>query len=81
MNITVKWFAGLRDITGVETCALTLPQSARVSDARQALLAQYPQIQPWLPYARPAVNLVYQPWETPLADGDELALILPVSGG
>ena len=81
MTITIKLFAWLRDRAGREACRLTLPAGARAADARASLAAQYPALEPWLGCVRPAVNAAYQDWEVALQDGDELALIPPVSGG
>ncbi len=76
MEVTVKLFAGLRELAGVGERRLELPAGALVADV-------------WTPLALGAepvgllyaVNREYAPSEHPLADGDEVALIPPVSGG
>jgi MoaE-MoaD fusion protein len=74
--VTVKLFAGVREQAGTATRELELPADARVADVWSALgLGEEP---PGLLYA---VNRGYAPPERELADGDEVAVIPPVSGG
>jgi MoaE-MoaD fusion protein len=72
----VKLFAALREQAGAAEREIDLPPDARVSDVWAALgLGAEPD---GLLYA---VNREYAPRERALADGDEVALIPPVSGG
>src|SRR5689334_12504592 len=76
MEVTVRLFAALRERAGWNRRQLELPDGARVGDVWDALgLDDEP---PGVAYAR---NREYAPREEPLADGDEVALIPPVSGG
>jgi molybdopterin converting factor subunit 1 len=76
VNVTVRLFAGLRERAGVRARELELPDGASVSDVWPALdLGEEP---PGLLFA---VNHRYAAGEHALADGDEVALIPPVSGG
>ena len=81
MTVTVKLFAWLSDCAGVSVCRVTLPELTCASDATRALAVRYPALGTKLAQVRPAVNLSYASWDTVLHDGDELALIPPVSGG
>ena len=81
MDVRVRFFARLRDAAGTDECWLALEPGARGAAAKSALAARYPRLDGLLEYVRLAVNQEYQPWEAPLHDGDELGLILPVSGG
>jgi molybdopterin converting factor subunit 1 len=81
MDVRVRLFATLRDTTGTEECWLALESGARGVDAKTTLVARHPRLAGLIEYARLAINQEYQAWETPLHDGDELALIPPVSGG
>lgn len=76
MNVSVRLFAGLRDRAGATTLALDLPDGARVGDA----LAQVRWLTEDIPVVM-AVNLEYADASATLAEGDELALIPPISGG
>jgi molybdopterin converting factor subunit 1 len=76
MRVTVRLFAGLRERGGVAERELELPDDAQVADAWAELdLGEEPA---GLLYA---VNRRYVDREHVLGEGDELALIPPVSGG
>lgn len=76
MQITVRLFAGLRERAGVGRRQLELPEGATVADVWAAAdLGSEPA---GLLYA---VNRVYADPGQALFDGDEVALIPPVSGG
>jgi len=83
MQITVKLFAILRDQAGVSELYLELCEGATIDQARTVLVEKLPAISQWLHAGRIAyaVNRSYAKPETVLQDGDELALIPPVSGG
>jgi molybdopterin synthase catalytic subunit len=76
MRVTVRLFAGLREHAGTGRRDLELGEEARVEDVWPALgLGEEPA---GLVYA---VNRAYVGRERTLAEGDEVALIPPVSGG
>ena len=76
MKVTVRLFAGLREQGGTAERELELPPGARLADVWAPLgLGEEPE---GLLYA---VNKEYAPSERRLSDGDEVALIPPVSGG
>ena len=81
MEVCVRFFAMARDAVGAEACRLTLPAPARGHDAKAALTARYPRLRGVIDTARLALNHEYQSWDAGLGDGDEVALIPPVSGG
>ena len=76
MHVSVRLFAVLRERAGCDTIELDLPEGARVSDA----LAAVDDLAGGLSLVL-AVNREYAAPDAPLAAGDELALIPPVSGG
>jgi MoaE-MoaD fusion protein len=76
VRVVVRLFAGLREQARTGRREVELPSGALLSDVWSALgLGTEP---PGLLYA---VNRVYAERDRPLADGDEVALIPPVSGG
>ena len=76
MRVTVKLFAGLRERAGTGERELELPAGAVAADVWEPLgLGEQP---PGLLYA---VNKAYAAPTRKLAEGDEIALIPPVSGG
>ncbi|MDQ3103516.1 MAG: molybdenum cofactor biosynthesis protein MoaE [Actinomycetota bacterium] len=82
MNVRVRLFAILRERAGRDSIDLELPHAATVDDAIAALAAE-PGLGDVLSRLRVAmaVNREYAGGTTSLAEGDELALIPPVSGG
>jgi MoaE-MoaD fusion protein len=80
MRISVRTFAQLRELS-VDRCELELDEGATLDDAWEALAARHPAIDPHRPYVRGARNGAYAAWDTPLADGDTIAFLPPVSGG
>jgi MoaE-MoaD fusion protein len=81
MQVTVLYFAQLRERRGTATDTLELPPDGDVAMALATIAKRYPDIAPHLPRVQVAVNQVVVAATTPLCDGDELALIPPVSGG
>jgi molybdopterin synthase catalytic subunit/molybdopterin converting factor small subunit len=76
VRVTVRLFAGLREHAGIGRRELELPEGAVVGDVWGTLdLGDEP---PGLLYA---LNRAYAQRTEPLSDGDEIALIPPVSGG
>jgi molybdopterin synthase catalytic subunit len=76
VKITVRLFAGLRELAGTGHRELELPEGSSPADVWPALgLGDEP---PGLLYA---VNRDYADAARQLSDGDEVALIPPVSGG
>lgn len=76
VEVTVRLFAMLRERAGAGEVVLELPEGARVSDALESL----GDIGRGLPLVM-AVNREYAAADQVLDQGDELALIPPVSGG
>lgn len=81
MRITVKLFAILRDRAGISELELELPAGVNVTIASESLIAKLPVLQEHIRRVAYAVNRSYVPATTSLNDGDELAIIPPVSGG
>jgi len=81
MKVKVKLFAIVRDRTARGEVTLTLPEDATIATAAEQLAADFPAIAQHLPRCAFALNLEYTNVSEPLKDGDELAVIPPVSGG
>lgn len=82
MHVTVRLFAGLRDLAGSELVEEFADATVSVSALRDRLRDAYPALRPYLGRVAIAVNEEYTPDLTqPLHDGDTVALIPPISGG
>ncbi len=81
MTIRIRLFAVQRELAGTREVALDLPVGADVEAAWAGLVDRYPVLAPGRPSMRFARNGEYAEPTTALADGDEVAMIPPVSGG
>lgn len=81
MQVTVLYFAQLRERRGAPLDTLELPPGGDVAMALAIVAKTHPAVAPHLPRIQVAVNQVIVAATAPLSDGDELALIPPVSGG
>ena len=79
--VRVLFFGAARAATGVNEVEYTLPAHFNSSQAFEKILHSYPELQRFGRSLLFAVNQEYAPQERPLAEGDELALFPPVSGG
>lgn len=79
MIITIRFFAGLREVLNQSSLSLELAEDATVGTALQQLAALHPNLP--LTGLAYAINRQYVPLEATLKPNDELALIPPVSGG
>lgn len=81
MIVSVLFFAHYQDIAGAREQRRALPDGAAVHDLAEALACEYPQMASLMSYARVAVNADHADPDTILRDGDEVALMPPMSGG
>ena len=81
VTVTVRAFARYAEILGLEETTLELAEPATVGDAVKLLRKSVPNghLLPEQPLV--AVNLEHVLVETPLREGDELALLPPLAGG
>lgn len=79
MRIRVLFFASAREWAGSSKLELELPEGSRVQDAlgRRELSC----LAPWRSSIRLAVNERFARMDSPLHEGDALAVLPPVSGG
>ncbi|HEY5437253.1 MAG TPA: molybdenum cofactor biosynthesis protein MoaE, partial [Candidatus Limnocylindrales bacterium] len=81
LRIRVRLFAMQRETAGMKEIRLEVPLGSTVDDAWNAVVATVPALAPGRAFLRFAVNGRWADPATPLADGDEVACIPPVSGG
>ena len=81
MRIRIRLFAMQRELAGTREVAVDLPNDADVAAAWAALVSLHPGLAPGASSIRFARNGAYADGATRLADGDEVAMIPPVSGG
>jgi molybdopterin synthase catalytic subunit len=81
VRIALKFFAAARDVVGQRELVLVVPPAFRTSALLKQLVEDHPKLQPLMASIKVAVNREYVDGDHVLADGDEVALIPPVSGG
>lgn len=81
MRVRVRLFAIQRELAGTRELTLELPAGATIEDAWHEVVERHPALAPGRPSVRFARNAAYSPASESLADGDEVAMIPPVSGG
>ena len=81
MHITLRFFAVAKTLVGVDQLDLIMIDGDTVASVFALLREKYPAAAELFPCCAAAVNLNYVPRNTSLKDGDELAIIPPVSGG
>ena len=81
VRVRIRLFAMQRELAGTRELDVELAGGATVETAWAALVERHPVLAPGRPALRFALNGEYAGPETVLADGDEVAMIPPVSGG
>lgn len=80
-QITVLFFASLRDLAGLKEVQMELPEGATIADLKGALVERFPGLKPAMGSALVSVEREFGFDEEPLPVGAEVALFPPVSGG
>lgn len=80
MRVTVRTFASLREAS-VDRWEIELAPGDSVRTAWECLAEAHAAVSAHRPYVRAARNGRYAGWDDPLADGDVVAFLPPVSGG
>lgn len=81
VRVTVKLFAAYQEAYGITEMVLDLPVQTPVSQVRDRLIADRPELEKWRDLTRFGINLQFVEPDVCLNDGDEVVLIPPVSGG
>lgn len=79
--VRVLTFSVLREHVGDTHLVMYLPDGATGETLLDEFFAWYPDVSVYRPIVRLAVNEHYVPLDTRLQNGDDIALITPVSGG
>ena len=81
MKIRVKLFASVKEIVGQKELVLEVPDDVKASAIPHLLASKYPRLRALVSFLKIAVNHEYADGERLLVEGDEVALLPPVSGG
>lgn len=81
MEVQVRFFATLRDTVGAKDMRIDVPEGATLGSLLDGLASKFPGLEAHRPTLLTAVNLEFEGPEHALQEGDEVALMPPVSGG
>lgn len=81
VGVTVRFFASLRELTGEHEVRIVLPVESRPADLWEACVQRWPALATRRGSTVLAVNREFARGDTIIRDGDEVALLPPVSGG
>ncbi|MEM9657236.1 MAG: MoaD/ThiS family protein [Planctomycetota bacterium] len=81
MIVQVRLFAAARELIGADQLAVPLENEATVAQHRLAIWGADERLNQLVDSSLFAINSQYACSETAIAEGDEVALIPPVSGG
>ncbi len=81
MKVEIKLFAVAKQLAGAETIDVEIADQATVSQLRDAIAEQHPELSDLAARAMIAVNTEYVSNEVALPAQAEIAIIPPVSGG
>lgn len=77
----VKFFASYKEALGKDELDLELDEDSSVSELLKILRKDHPKLGNLMETLVVSVNLEYANYERKLKEGDEVALLPPVSGG
>ncbi|MGA7796240.1 MAG: molybdenum cofactor biosynthesis protein MoaE [Candidatus Acidiferrales bacterium] len=81
MRVRVLFFGRLKDIVGKGEEQAELSDGARVEDLFERYGRSFPELAKFRDSTAASVNQEFAEWRAPLASGDEVAFLPPVSGG
>ena len=81
MKVRIRLFAALREITGKEVIEVDVSSGTTAAALLDTLVADHPQLGPFVRVIQVAVNQELTRRETELQADDEVAFLPPVSGG
>jgi molybdopterin synthase catalytic subunit len=81
INIKILYFAFIKELTGVSSESKRLPYDCTIFELLKNILVAYPQIKDLLKSIKVSVNYKVVDYNSVLKEGDEVALLPPISGG
>ena len=79
--VRVRFFARLREQSGIEIEVIEIPVGSTLADVYAAARSKHSGLEADRAAVRGAINQEFSDWTATVANGDEVAFIPPVSGG
>jgi len=81
ITINIQWFSVLAEERGTRSESVEIEPGSSGAELIEMLADDFPKLAQYRKHIRLAINQSYEDERMILADGDEIALITPVSGG
>ena len=81
MQVTVQFFAQLRDLVGTGECNITLAEEATVADLLAQLFRRFPDLAKWDEQILVGAGVDFVRRDYRLRAGESIAIMPPVQGG
>lgn len=81
IQVNVLFFGRVRELSGLSKESTQVPESATLADLFIIYANRFPQLAEFRASLIASRNQEFAAWDTPLAAGDEIAFLPPVSGG
>jgi molybdopterin converting factor subunit 1 len=81
VKIRVLFFGVVRDVTGVREDSLNVAEGGNIGSVFEHYASRFPQLRDMASSIVLALNQEFSPPTAPVAEGDEVAFLPPVSGG
>lgn len=81
MTVKVLFFGRIRELAGITEESMQIAEGATLDDLFAAYCLRFPQLQNFRGSLVASRNQEFAAWDTPIAGGDEVAFLPPVSGG
>ena len=81
LRVNVLFFGRVRELVGRAEEAVEVPAGATLADLFGLYTARHPKLAEFRASLVASRNQEFAAWDTPLASGDDIAFLPPVSGG
>jgi molybdopterin converting factor subunit 1 len=81
IRVRVLFFGHLRELVGLGEEASDVAENSTISELFESYERRHPKLREFRRSVVASRNQEFAPWDSPLAPGDEIAFLPPVSGG
>ena len=81
LRVKILFFGRVRELVGLTEESREIPEATTLHELFQTYIDRFPQLAGFRPSLVASRNQEFAAWNTPLANGDEVAFLPPVSGG